>query len=132
MPPYLFVENDFPPHVTAWSLENRTQFVKLGNCSSASMKLGAGCPQGTLSGPNNFKLLINDLCFANSCIKYVDDVSLISVSVEPDNNLLQLALNDLLIWCETNSMKINFVKLLGVYFNYKFTLKHPVDYMLKK
>ena len=64
MPPYLFVENDFPPHVTAWSLsflENRTQFVRLRNCSSAIMKLEAGCPQGTFSGPNNFKLLINDL-----------------------------------------------------------------------
>ena len=51
------IQNNFPPHITAWSisfLENRNQFVRIGNTVSSVIGLNAGCPQGTLSGPNNF------------------------------------------------------------------------------
>ena len=41
-------------------------------CSNAGF-INAGNPQGTLSGPLNFKLLINDLIFDQDYIKYVGD-----------------------------------------------------------
>jgi hypothetical protein len=35
--------------------------VSVKNCNSTCLTLRAGTPQGTRSGPNDFKLLINDL-----------------------------------------------------------------------
>ncbi len=107
------IEYDFPPHVTAWSLsflQGREQFVKINNCLSSVAILNSGCPQGTLSGPNNFKVLINDLRFSLSYIKYVDDTSVVSVSDDFNDNSLQVALIDLADWCKINSMRINAVK----------------------
>jgi len=40
----------------------------------------AGTPQGTVSGPNDFKLVINDLSFNTAYAKYVDDTTVLSVS----------------------------------------------------
>ncbi len=91
------IQNNFPPHITAWSisfLENRNQFVKIDNTVSSAIGLNAGCPQGTLSGPNNFKLFINDLTFSLPYIKYVDDTTVASISddcvIRPYNKLLMI------------------------------------------
>ena len=57
-----------------WSLDflnGRKQFV--GDNVSDALLTHAGTPQGTLAGPNDFKLMINDLHFDISYIKYVDD-----------------------------------------------------------
>ena len=99
------IDYDFPPQVTSWSLsflQDREQFVKINNCLSSVTRINSGCPQGTLSGPNNFKLLINDLRFRLSYIKYVDDTSVVSVSNDPSDNSFQIALNDLTDWCTAN------------------------------
>jgi hypothetical protein len=66
--------------------------------------LHAGTPQGTRSGPNDFKLLINDLSFDIDYIKYVDNVTAASISVEPDNLALQNAADQLSLWCNENGM----------------------------
>jgi hypothetical protein len=61
-----FIQYDFSPHITAWSmcfLQERTQYVSLNNCNSSCATLRAGTPQGSRSGHNDFKLLINDLNF---------------------------------------------------------------------
>ena len=54
--------------------------MKVANGVSSTAKICCGCPQGTVSGPNNFKMMINDLCFLLSYIKYVDDTSVVSMS----------------------------------------------------
>ena len=59
---------------------------------------------------NCFKLLIKDLTLSIPCIKYVDDVTVLSVSNEPCDRSLQLALNNLLIWCDKNGMRLNVKK----------------------
>ena len=110
-----FIDNDFPLHLSCWSLsfvEDRKQFVKVANGVSSTVKICCGCPQGTLSGPNNFKLMINDLRFLLSYIKYVDDTSVASMSKNPDDTSLQNALNDLTAWCALNSMRLNTAKLM--------------------
>ena len=123
------IQNNFPPHITAWSisfLENRNQFVRIGNTVSSAIGLNAGCPQGTLSGPNNFKLFINDLTFSLPYIKYVDDTTVASISNDPDDPALQQALDDLCSWCGVNSMKINVnkTKEMVIYFGRRFQLSN--------
>jgi len=67
----------------------------------------AGTPQGTISGPNDFKLLINDLSFELDYAKYVDDTTVLSVSSNPADNSLQLAANHLVDWTTHNYMIVN-------------------------
>ena len=64
-----FISNNIPEYIIVWSLDflnGRKQFVKIGNSVSNTTVVGAGNPQGTVSGPNDFKLVINDLTF-NTC-----------------------------------------------------------------
>ena len=70
-----------------------------------------------------FKLLINDLCFELPTIKYVDDVSIASVSSDPNNVNLQNALGVLDVWCNTNGMLINTdkTKEMIVYFGRNYS-----------
>ena len=67
----------------------------------------AGAPQGTRAGPNDFKVLINDLCFDYPYIKYVDDVTVAAVSTDAQINNLQLVANELVEWCADNNMHLN-------------------------
>ena len=93
-----FVANGLPDHITAWSLDfvsGRKQFVKIGDNCSTLLCTNAGTPQGTLAGPNNFKLLINDLAFNLPYIKYVDNTTVLSVSVDPDDSSVPAAADHL-------------------------------------
>ena len=106
-------EYNFPPHLTLWLLSflsSRSQFVKLGNCCSAILTSHAGAPQGTRAGPNAFKILINDLKLSTNTIKYVDDVSAVSVTDDPNNSDLQNALSDLNVWSKLNGLFVNVTK----------------------
>ena len=67
----------------------RKQFVKLAVSSVSHVT--AGTPQGIVSGPNDFKLIINDLQFYIGYLKFVDDTTTFSVSNDPYNCLLQKA-----------------------------------------
>ena len=49
------------------------------------------CTAGPRAGPNVFKVLINDLKFSLAAIKYVGDVTVVSVSSDPNNSDLQNA-----------------------------------------
>jgi hypothetical protein len=104
------VEYKFPPHLVTWSLsflEKRLQYVRIGSHVSDVRELNAGAPQGTIAGPNDFKVLINDLHFELPYIKYVDDTTVASVSRDPDNPALQDAADHLVNWCNINGMLIN-------------------------
>jgi hypothetical protein len=74
----------FLDHVTVWSLDflfNHSQFVTLGNLVSDIVMVNAGTAQGTVSGPNNFNMLINYLKFSTGYMKYVDDTAVYTFSV---------------------------------------------------
>ena len=88
-----FISNNILEHVIVWSLDfmnGHKQFVKIGNSVSNTTVVGAGTPQGTVSGPNDFKLVINYLTFNTCYAKYVDDTTVLSVSKDV-NDVLQTA-----------------------------------------
>ena len=119
-----FIGNGIPDHISVWSLDfltGRTQYVKIGNIESDSTQVNAGAPQGTVSGPNDFKLMINDLTFDTGYIKYVDDTTVYSVSNDPSNSTLQTAADNLVSWSQSNGMRINALKTkeMLIYFGKK-------------
>jgi len=104
------MENNCPVPLRNWImsfLNDRVQFVKVENNISGLLNIHAGAPQGTRAGPNCFKLLIRDLAFDLPFVKYVDDVSVVSVSHSVSDVSLQHALNALLRWCNANGMRLN-------------------------
>ncbi len=54
-------------------LVNRTQRVKIGDISSQWDSPNGGVPQGTVSGPKDFVIQINDLRTPYPMYKYIDD-----------------------------------------------------------
>lgn len=102
--------NKFPESFSTWFLSflsDRVQFVRIGDVSSELLHTNAGAPQGTRAGPNAFKLMINDLKFNLTYIKYVDDVTFASVSHDSDDSSLQEAVDHLALWCHVNGMRLN-------------------------
>ena len=68
--------NDVPPHILRWMgsvLLDRTQQVKIGKTVSSVGNLNGGVPQGTVSGPRNVIMFLNDLTTIAPIYKYVDD-----------------------------------------------------------
>ena len=74
-------------------LVDRHQYAQVGNLTSSVVNTHAGTPQGTLSGPNDFRLLINDLSFNLFYGKCVDDTTAVSSSDDPLDGSLQDAAN---------------------------------------
>ena len=66
--------------------------------------------QGTRAGPDVFKVLINDLNLSLPYVKYVDDVSAMSVSTDPNDDSLQQAVNDTYAWSLEHGMVLNATK----------------------
>ena len=98
------------------------QFVKIDNSSvSNTTVVGAGTPQGTVSGPNDFKLVIYDLTFNTCYAKYVDDTTVLSVSKDVNDVILQTTADRLVHWAHSNGMMINTnkTKELKICFNKK-------------
>ena len=56
-----FISNIIPEHIVVWSLDfsnGRKQFVEIDKSMSNTAVVGAETPQSTVSGPNDFKLVI--------------------------------------------------------------------------
>ena len=126
-----FQKYNVPDHITAWSLDfltNRSIFTKLGNIHSESQVINAGTPQGTISGPNDYKLLINDLNLSSPYIKYVDDTTAYSNSNKPDDPAIQQTANEQTEWADVNDVVINEDKCyeMVVYFGSKYNVNEDV------
>ena len=121
------VNYNFPPQLALWSasfLTDRKQFVRIDDRMSSTKSVTAGTPQGTLAGPSNFKIMINDLSLNLHYVKYVDDTTVASISHDPHDNALQIEADKLLNWCNSNGMTFNTKKTkeMIIHFGNKITI----------
>ena len=102
--------NDVPPHILRWMasfLQNRTQQVKIGKTVSSVGYPKGGVPQGTVSGPRNFIMFINDLTTTAPIYKYVDDSTIFEVCKEGDTSQIHESVDMVDIWTSQNDMRLN-------------------------
>ena len=66
-----------------------------------------GVPQGTVSGPRNFIMFINDLTTTAPIYKYVDDSTMFEVCQEGDTTQIQESVDMVDIWTNQNDMRLN-------------------------
>lgn len=96
-------------------LTNRKQNVSLNNAMSEDEVIIDGVPQGSILGPLLFLLFINDLPLYTESSKtdmYADDTTLYTSgkTTEEITDNLQIALDNLDVWCKCNGMIINTAK----------------------
>ena len=102
--------NGVPQICVDWQkafLTRRTQRVKLADTTSDWTEMAGGVPQGTLSGPENFLNMIDDLHTDVDDLKFVDDVTLYEVCNTHNRDKLQNAVNDIQKWATDNNMSLH-------------------------
>lgn len=106
----------FPASITGWLhsyLTNRKASVRVNSASSEDFSITSGVPQGSVLGPLIFILFINDICFRLSSPKqlFADDLKFFRIITSTlDCLVLQADINELLLWCQENGMRINGTK----------------------
>ena len=104
------VAMNLPAHIVRWMaafLLDREQTVKIGECVSQPGYPNGGVPQGTLSGPNNLLVYINDLRTPCSIYKYVDDSTVFEICNPISVSVLQQSADSIANWSIDNGMRIN-------------------------
>jgi hypothetical protein len=94
-------------------LSGRTMRVKVNDCLSESVICTSGVPQGSVLGPELFKVYVNDLPqhISTTCLMYADDLKIWSeVITDDDVEVLQPALNELNLWSDQWLLPINYDK----------------------
>jgi hypothetical protein len=94
-------------------LEGRTMRVQVNQSLSNSVSMTSGVPQGSVLGPELFKIYINDLpeALAADCLLYADDIKLWgAVSTVEEADLLQSSLDSLFEWSTKWNLPINYDK----------------------
>ena len=96
-------------------LTHRQQQVTVNNFKSEFEPVSCGVPQGSILGPLLFLLFINDLPLFTANVYtdvYADDTTLYDIqsSQQKIEQSLQIALNQLRIWCKNNGMLLNAAK----------------------
>ena len=103
-----------PAYLVRWMaafLVDRQQSDKIGDTVSSIGYPNGGAPQGTLSGPKNFLVQINDLQ-QTPCpmFKYVDDSTVFDVCNNSSVPMLQESADIITDWSRNNDMRINATK----------------------
>ena len=88
-------------------LVSRTQGVKLANTTSDWTEVAGGVPQGTLSGPENFLNMNDDIHTDVDDVKFVDDITMYEVCNTHSHNKRQNAVDDIQDWATDNNMSLN-------------------------
>ena len=93
-------------------LQNRYQFLQVGNHKSSLRSVACGVPQGSVLGPLLFLLYINDLPdVANSNITlFADDTNIFEKVVNGNEDILTETLSKVDNWMKSNKLKCNLDK----------------------
>ena len=109
-------------------LTGRTQYVRINNNVSHSIRVTSGVPQGSHLGPLLFILFINDLPTVlnySKILMFADDAKLfIEIASEEDHTHLQSDLDSLVTWCDDNRMDLNIGKCQTISFSRKLKITH--------
>ena len=107
-------------------LSGREQFFRMNSCSSATLNVTSGVPQGSLLGPLLFCIFINDLPdllkFSKPFI-FADDLKLLFTGKA--NWQIQEDLNSIHLWVKTNKMDLAIEKCAALKIHH-----HSGDLML--
>ena len=87
-------------------LIDRQQSVKIGDTVSSIGYPNEGVPQGTLSGPKNFLVQINNLHTPCPIFKYVDDSTIFDVCNKSSVPMLQESADIITDWFRNNDMRM--------------------------
>ena len=102
---------DIPQFLLRWKhsfLCQRQQRVRINSHVSEWKSPAGGTPQGTKSGPKDFKHIVRDMRAKLPLYKYVDDTTLSEVCTRgKPSTLLQDSADDISKWCHDNKMLIN-------------------------
>ncbi len=99
-----------PPHLVRWMgafLLDRVQRVMIDDHYSSHVQPKGGVPQGTVTGPVNVLVQINDLSTTCPVMKYVDDGTMCEVCTRDSAGILQASVDVPAEWSKENSMLIN-------------------------
>ena len=100
-------------------LTNRKHYTKINGVKSALINITCGVPQGTLSGPKLFTILIKGvICSIVSNYKFVDDKTLAHTYSDDPSEFLQMVLNLEAEGTTRNKMVINEAKCNMITFNF--------------
>ncbi len=106
---------------------NRKQFVDVDNTFSDKESIKCGVPQGSILGPLLFTIYVNDMCNAVQCdlFLYADDSMLLvnGRNVKEIESLLELEMEKLCIWLESNKLSLHLGKTETILFGSKKKLK---------
>ena len=103
-------------------LNNRKQYVALGNVSSSLSTVLCGVPQGSVLGPLLFIFYINDICNVSKLLQlilFADDTNLFRSSDNLQNlcNEISTELCKLNIWFKVNKLSLNVAKTNFIVFS---------------
>ena len=107
------VAMNLPAHIVRWMaafLLDREQTVNIGESVLQPGYPNGGVPKGTLSGPKNCLVYINDLRTPCSIYKYVDDSTVFEICNPTRVSVLQQSDASIANWSIDNGMRINTMK----------------------
>lgn len=113
-------------------LRNRSQYVRVGSAKSHKIDVKSGVGQGTILGPLLFLIFFNDSDGDTRdvfSLNFADDKKIGTIVKTLDNaKRLQSAINNFLIWCESNGLDVNLKKCKMITFTHK---RNPVIFDYK-
>jgi len=96
-------------------LDNRSQFVQMGNHRTVSLSISCGVPQGSVLGPKLFILYLNYIFKVSNVLKFtvfVDDTNVLCCgdNLQQMMEMATFEMEKLKLWFDSNKLSLNLNK----------------------